>query len=147
MKHIVENFRLVKFMLLAIFVLALCGCKDDDIEAVPNGGASVNKTVEEINSNLRALQKLLVAQDADKAVKTCTQVSNSTYKVELEDGNSFNVLTFVTTLGKTEGPVYSPVVSAMKSGDTYYWTLDGSFLTVADKKTESDRRRDTGDWH
>lgn len=69
MKHIVENFRLVKFMLLAIFVLALCGCKDDDIEAVPNGGASVNKTVEEINSNLRALQKLLVAQDADKAVK------------------------------------------------------------------------------
>lgn len=134
MKHIVENFRLVKFMLLAIFVLALCGCKDDDIEAVPNGGASVNKTVEEINSNLRALQKLLVAQDADKAVKTCTQVSNSTYKVELEDGNSFNVLTFVTTLGKTEGPVYSPVVSAMKSGDTYYWTLDGSFLTVADKK-------------
>lgn len=136
MKQIFENFRLVRFILFAIFVLALCGCKDDDIETTSNGGASVNKTVEEINSNLRALQKLLAAQDADKAVKTCTKISNSTYKVELEDGNSFNVLTFIATIGQTEGPVYSPVISAMKSGDTYYWTLDGNFLTVVDRTLE-----------
>ncbi|NDV81619.1 glycoside hydrolase family 98 domain-containing protein [Bacteroides sp. 51] len=136
MKQIFRNFHIVKFMLFAIFILALCGCKDDDIETTPNGGELVNKTVEEINSNLRALQKLVTAQDADKAVKVCTQISNSTYKVELEDGNSFNVLTFVTTIGNTEGPVYSPVISTLKSGNTYFWTLDGDFLTIADQKLE-----------
>ena len=136
MKYRFEKYHLAKFMLFTLLVFALCGCNDDDIKEPSGGGASANKTVEEINTNLRALQKLLAAQESDKGVKACTQISNSTYQVELDDGNSFSVLTFITTLGQTEGPIYSPVISARRSGNTYYWTLDGDFLLVADAKLE-----------
>lgn len=136
MKQRVEKIRIVAYMFFAFCLLTLAGCKDDDVEVAPAGSASINKTVEEINTNLRALQKLIVAKVDNKDVKFCTQISNSTYRVELGDGNSFSFLTRVTTLGEKEGPAYSPVVSALQNGDSYYWTLDGNYLTVGGKNME-----------
>lgn len=136
MKQRVEKIRIVAYIFFAFCLLTLAGCKDDDVEVAPAGSASINKTVEEINTNLRALQKLIVAKVDNKDVKFCTQISNSTYRVELGDGNSFSFLTRVTTLGEKEGPAYSPVVSALQNGDSYYWTLDGNYLTVGGKNME-----------
>lgn len=135
MKHITEIFCSAGVILSAVLLFALYGCKDEEIEG-RSMGESVNRTVEEINSNIRAFQKLLEAQETDKVIKNCTKISNSTYKVELEDGNSFNVYTFITTPGELEGHAYSPIITARKSEGTYYWTLDGNFIEVSDKKLE-----------
>lgn len=135
MKLYSGNIHLIKFALFIVFVLALSGCKDNDVEGT-SVEAAANKTLEEINMNLRSLQKLLTAQVANDSINSCTQISNSAYKVELKDGNSFNIFTYISTIGQTEGPVYSPTLSIMKSGDTYYWTLDGEFLKFSDQKLE-----------
>lgn len=130
---IVVGLRSMMCLLLAVVTLSLGGCKDDDMDAV-SGTVSASKTVGEINQNTRALQKLLVAQIEGKVLTNCTKLSASTYNLELEDGNSFTVLTSITALGATETDVYSPVVSVEKSGDTYYWTLDNDFLTFSNQK-------------
>lgn len=136
MKYLFDKIGITS-ILLAIFAVVLYGCTDDDLDVGIDTGATVNKTVEQMNANIRAFQKLLAAQAEELTVKSCVQLTTSTYQVELSDGNSFTVLTSITTLGDTEGPTtYYPVISAMKSNGTYYWTLDGEYLTLAGEKVE-----------
>lgn len=126
-------FSVRMYAVIYLLCIVVGGCKDNDINT-SDENAIVVRTVEEINSNVRALQKLLAAQVENKAVTDCTQLSGATYSVELEDGNSFTVLTSITALGTAETDVYSPVISVEKSGDTYYWTLDNDFLTFSNQK-------------
>lgn len=119
--------------LLLVVTLCLSGCKDDEMDAA-GGSVSASKTIEEINQNTRALQKLIEAQVEGQVLTNCTKLSASTYNLELEDGNSFSVLTSITPLGTAEADVYSPVIGVMKSGNTYYWTLDDDFLTFSNQK-------------
>lgn len=130
---IVDGLRSMMCLLLAVVTLSLGGCKDDDMNVVGET-ASASKTVEEINQNTKALQKLLAAQVEGKALTNCTKLSASTYNLELEDGNSFSVLTSITPLGTAEMDVYSPIIGVKKSGNTYYWTLDNDFLIFSNQK-------------
>lgn len=127
------KLRSMMCLLLAVIALCLSGCKDDEMDTA-GGTVSVSKTVEEINQNIRALQKLLSAQVEGKVLTNCTKLSASTYNLELEDGNSFSVLTSVTPLGEAETDVYSPMISIKKSGNIYYWTLDDDFLLFSNQK-------------
>lgn len=132
----IENIYVIGYILLMLCVGILSGCKEDEMDGASVGGATVNKTIDEMNTNIATLQKLVVAQTEEKGIKSCTQTSSSTYRVELSDGNSFNLYTFITTLGETEGPVYSPVISILKSNEVYYWALDGDFLLVDGAKQQ-----------
>lgn len=126
-----ESFRIQKLFLLLILIFSIGGCKDD----IDTSGISTvaNKTIGEMNSNIRSLQLLLAAQSEGKTVANCLQISSNCYNIELNDGNSFSVFTSITPLGKKETPVYSPSIGAMKSGTSYYWTYDGSFLMISNK--------------
>ena len=126
-----ESFRIQKLFLLLILIFSIGGCKDD----IDTSGISTvaNKTIGEMNSNIRSLQLLLAAQSEGKTVANCLQISSNCYNIELNDGNSFSVFTSITPLGKKETPVYSPSIGAMKSGTSYYWTFDGSFLMISNK--------------
>lgn len=129
----VAKLRTMVCLSCAVLALLFSGCKDDDMDS-SNVSLSVSKTVEEINQNIRALQKLLAAKIEGKVLTNCTQLSASTYSVELEDGNSFSVFTSITALGTAETEAYSPVISVKNSGNTCYWTLDGNFLTFSNQK-------------
>lgn len=110
---IVAGLRSMMCLLLAVVTLSLGGCKDDDMDVVGET-VSASKTVEEINQNTKALQKLLAAQVEGKVLTNCTKLSASTYNLELEDGNSFSVLTSITPLGTAEMDVYSPIIGVKK---------------------------------
>jgi len=75
------------------------------------------------------LKTLLAAKTEGKGVKSCTLVSDNTYNVELSDGNSVTVRTYIPTIGDEETKVYNPVISVVKEDDDYYWALDGEVLT------------------
>lgn len=133
MKNIYLNTRLFYFLLSGVLFVCLYGCKDDEVPTVPELPQS-EKTVDDINVNVRALQKLLVAQENDVAIQSCEMLSGSICKVDLSDGNSFSVLTEITALGKNEGTAYSPGIGIRKEADTYYWTLDGEWLLMNNAK-------------
>lgn len=126
-----ENPHTSYVLMLILFICFFSGCKDDT--DISGGSAAANKILEEINSNIRSLQLLLTAQSQGKAVASCVQISSSCYNIELDDGTSFSLFTSITPLGTGNTPAYSPSVSAMKSGSSYYWTLDGSFLMFSNK--------------
>lgn len=134
MKPLVKIIHRLSALFLTLCLLLLVGCKDNEIQVAPGLENTVNKTIEEINSNINAYHKLISADVNNIGVKSCVQMSSSSYRVELEDGNSYTLLTFISTLGEKEGPVYSPEISAIQEGDTYYWALDGNYLLAGDNK-------------
>jgi hypothetical protein len=121
-------------LIILLAVLLIYACKDDVPETTPSVELSSAKTLDELNANVRAFQTLLAAQQEGKTVKTCTQVSNAAFQVTLDDGTSVTVLLVITALGESEAAAYAPVVSAMKNGETYYWTVDGEFLLAGSDK-------------
>lgn len=120
-----------KIIFLLISVVLFTGCKDEtDISAI---GTSASGTVDEINTNIRALQNLIEAQSQGKSVTSCIKISSSCFNVELEDGNSFSIFTSISPIGNADSKAYVPSLSALKSGTSYYWTIDGSFLFLSGK--------------
>ena len=110
----------------------LGSCKDDDVidpdaPSVPKPGTAV----ENINTNVKALRKLIEAKQQDLAVKTYNPVNNgASYTIELSDGTSFSMYAQIAALeGGGEDVVYSPKVGAKVEHDEYYWTLDDAWLT------------------
>ena len=132
MKQTLKNSCFLSFMLLLFLSFTFSGCSDDDI--VADTGVSKNTTVEDINSNIKALQALLAAKSENKGIKSCTLVSSNTYNVELEDGTSVTVRTAIPTIGEEEKQVYVPQLSVSEEDGKYYWMLDGAFLTDDDQK-------------
>lgn len=136
MKQIIKRIHGFTCLFVTLCLFFLIGCKDTEIQVAPGLGNTVNQTIEEINSNINTYQKLIAANVDNVNVKSCVQMSSSSYRIELEDGNSYTMLTFISTLGEKEGPVYSPEISAIKDGDVYYWALDGDYLLSGGKKVE-----------
>lgn len=133
-----DKIFIVIFTLLSgLFILS--SCKDEVNIAVLQ--ESANGTLNEINANIGALRKLLIAKEENKTVELCKKISTSCYNVELDDGYSFAFFTGISPIGNGDSPVYAPTINAMKSGSEYYWTLDGKFLTFSNLKikvSESD---------
>jgi hypothetical protein len=134
MKQIQFSIRLFCSILLGLSLMSLYGCKDDDTPPPGEELPKSEKTVDDINTNVRALQKLLAAKENDIVIRSCEMLSASVCKVELPDGNSFSVLTEITAFGKNEGVAYSPAVGIRKEADTYYWTLDGEWILMNNAK-------------
>lgn len=110
----------------------LSACKDDEV--IEPGAPSVPKAgtaVENINTNVSALRRLIEAKQQGLAVKSYNPVNNGTsYTIELFDGTSFSVFTQVAALeGGGETVVYSPNVGVKMNNDEYYWTIDNEWLT------------------
>lgn len=136
MKYLLFNKRLFPALLFSLLSICFYSCKDEEILQIvvaPEPPES-EKTIDDMNSNLKALQRMVVAQENGLDVKSCVAVSAASYNVELSDGNSFVVRTEVTPLGEGESQVYAPKLGVKKDGDTYYWTIDGDWLSMKDDK-------------
>lgn len=124
--------RLPHLLLIGVMCCACCmsACKDDDVvdptPTVPKPGTAV----ENINTNVKALYKLIEAKQKELTVKSYNPINNgASYTIELSDGTSFNMYTQVAALeGGGDAEVYSPEVGAKISGDEFYWTIDNSWL-------------------
>lgn len=125
----------LSYLLFLGIVCCACilgSCKDDDVidpdaPSVPKPGTAV----ENINTNVKALRKLIEAKQQDLTVKTYNPVNNgASYTIELSDGTSFSMYAQIAALeGGGEDVVYSPKIGAKVEHDEYYWTLDDAWLT------------------
>lgn len=135
MKNIFCYIRVFGIIVPILLVIGLFACKDDNMPL--SAGADMSdfeKTVNDLNTNLRALQKLLSAQENGQSIKACELFSESSYKIELTDGTSFNLLTEITPLGVKEELVYFPKISVREDAKRYYWTLDNDWLLFGGDK-------------
>ncbi|MDC7137831.1 PL29 family lyase N-terminal domain-containing protein, partial [Bacteroides zhangwenhongii] len=136
MKYLLFNMRLFPALLFSFLLVCFYSCKDEEILQIvvgPEPPKSEN-TIDDINSNLKALQRMVVAQEKGLDVRSCVALTASSYNVELSDGNSFIVHTEITPLDKGESPVYAPKLGVKKEGDIYYWTIDDDWLNIKDAK-------------
>ena len=135
MMNLLNTKSKLSYLLFLGIVCCACilgSCKDDDVidpdaPSVPKPGTAV----ENINTNVKALRKLIEAKQQDLAVKTYNPVNNgASYTIELSDGTSFSMYAQIAALeGGGEDVVYSPKVGAKVEHDEYYWTLDDAWLT------------------
>lgn len=139
MKLVKMKSRLSCLFLLAMVCCTcfLVSCKDDDViepdaPSVPKAGTAV----ENINTNVVALRKLIDAKQQDLTVKTYNPVNNgASYTIELSDGTSFSMYAQIAALeGGGESMVYSPKIGVKIEHDEYYWTLDDEWLTFENQE-------------
>lgn len=118
----------------------LGGCKDDEV--IEKGSNSVPKTdvaIENINTNIKALRRLIEAKQKDLTVKSYNPVNNgASYTLELSDGTSFSLFLQIASLeGGEDALVYSPQLGVKMMEEEYYWTIDNEWLTFgSDEKTK-----------
>ena len=117
-------------MIALAAAMTLTACKKDkldDAPAVPEPGMAV----ENINTNVKALCRLIDAKQQKLTVKTYNPANNgASYAVELSNGTSFGIYTQIAALeGGGKSAVYSPKVGARMEQDEYYWTVDDEWLT------------------
>lgn len=136
MKYLLFNIRFFSALLFSFLLICFYSCKDEEVpqDVVGTEHPKSEKTIDDINSNLKALQRMVVAQEEELNVRSCVALSASSYNVELSDGNSFTVLTEVTPLPKGVTLTYAPKIGVKKDGDTYYWTIDNDWLRMKDAK-------------
>lgn len=134
MKFYHTKSRLLYLLLIGIISCTsfLSGCKDDviiDIEG-PQTSKS-NTTLENINTNIKSLRRLLEAQQLGLDIKSFVPVNNGdSYTLELSDGTSFSIFILIPALkGAGDTDVYAPKIGARLDKNEYYWTLDDDWLT------------------
>lgn len=126
--------KLIIFLIQLGCIYAFEGCKDEPLEPHIET-PKLEKSVEQISSNVRALYKLVDAQVSGLSIKSCTPLRGSDgmgYRIVLSDGSEINIFTkiFVSNSEKddTEATGYSPVIGVSEKDSIYYWTLDGKWL-------------------
>lgn len=127
----------------------LGSCKDDDVIDPDTPSVSESGTaVENINTNVKALRRLIEAKQQELTVKTYNPVNNgASYAIELSDGTGFSMYAQIAALGGGgETIVYSPKLGARIEHDEYYWTIDDAWLTFENDekvKVVDENNRDT----
>lgn len=124
-------------LFVGLLLTALMGCKDEEIvhylgPEVPENAAAV----EQMNTNIQAMQRLVMAKQNGTAITKCLETSTAAYTVELADGNTFKLNTEIAGIGEGKDPVYTPLFGVRKDGSNYYWTLDGDFLMVGGQRAK-----------
>jgi hypothetical protein len=125
------------FILLAtaLISVSLTGCYDDDalwdeMESVKNRVTTLEEAVKKTNDNLTALQTVLAALQKNVYVSEVNETTNG-YVIKFTDGKS------ATITNGTNG-IDAPVISVRQDEDgKYYWTQDGEWLLVDDKKVQA----------
>lgn len=128
MKYIIKSY-----ILLALMVLAVTGCKQedlkDDVNALKDRVTLLEEQVKLLNENIAFFSKVLVCQTIDNGDGTFTEVpAYSISEVLVNDGTTFtakfndgNVLTL--TIG-SKGTVTTPQLGV--NPETGKWMLNGS---------------------
>lgn len=132
MKHLYFKPKLISLILpIAVCCLSIFqGCKDEEIPEIAMEQPNLEKTIDEINANVIALQKLVQAEIKGLNIKTYTPLYEGRgYTFEFSDGSTVNVLTKMTASGdEINVAEYSPKVGVKMNNGVYYWTLDGEWL-------------------
>lgn len=123
-----------QFFLIVIIcgICSLGACKDDDV--IDGGSTNVPKpgaALEDINTNIKALYKLVEAEQQGLSVNSYNPVNNgASYTIELSDGTSFSLFMQISALGEGKDiVVYSPKLGAKVIENEYYWTIDNEWMT------------------
>lgn len=108
----------------------LSACKDENVIEIDGSSALPNTSIESINTNVKALRRLIEAKQLELDVKSYNPVNNgASYTVELSDGTSFSMYAQIEALGGGDAVVYSPKIGAKMNNGDYYWTVDNEWLT------------------
>lgn len=109
----------------------LSACKDENVIEIDGSSAlKPNTSIESINTNVKALRRLIEAKQLELDVKSYNPVNNgASYTVELSDGTSFSMYAQIEVLGGGDAVVYSPKIGAKMNNGDYYWTVDNEWLT------------------
>ena len=109
----------------------LSACKDENVIEIDGSSAlKPNTSIESINTNVKALRRLIEAKQLELDVKSYNPVNNgASYTVELSDGTSFSMYAQIEALGGGDAVVYSPKIGAKMNNGDYYWTVDNEWLT------------------
>lgn len=68
----------------------LSACKDENVIEIDGSSALPNTSIESINTNVKALRRLIEAKQLELDVKSYNPVNNgASYTVELSDGTKF----------------------------------------------------------
>lgn len=128
-KSLISNLVLTGLICCISF---LSGCKDEIVFEIDVPSPSKSATaLDNINTNVKALRRLLEAKQLDLSVKSFSPVNNgANYAIELSDGTSFSMFAQLPALeGGEETELYSPNIGAKLADNEYYWTIDNEFLT------------------
>ena len=129
-------------LLFLFFIGVMCctcilgACKEDDIDTAPNPQSSDELVIENINTNVKALRRLIDAKKQDMTITSYNPVNNGdSYTIELSNGTSFSMYTQLESLREGDHEVaYSPKIGTRMEGSEYYWTIDDMWLTFGDNK-------------
>ena len=123
-----SHLLLIGMMCITCF---LGSCKDEDIIQIIVPAESKSGTaVENINTNVKALRRLVEAKQQNLGVKSYNPVNNgASYAIELSDGTSFGMYAQISPLGDEDVEVYAPKVGVGIDNGEYYWTIDDEWLT------------------
>lgn len=140
MNNLLNTKRKCYTFLLGVMCCAcfLCSCKDNDTTDTPPVSES-SKTLDNINSNVKALHKLIEAKQGDLTVKTYNPVNNgASYTIELSDGTSFSIYAQISALESGgETLVYSPKVGVGLENGEFYWIVDNEWLTFDNNESST----------
>lgn len=133
MKSISSKSWLSQLLLIGMMCCTcfLGACKDDDaVDPDAPSAPKPGEAVENINTNVKALRRLIEAKQQELTVKSYNPVNNgASYTIELSDGASFSIFAQVASLeGGGDAVVYSPKVGAKLDNGEYYWTVDDTWM-------------------
>ena len=110
------------FIVLAAAAALLCGCDKygPRLDEIEGRLSALEQKCEELNTNISGIGKLVDALNNNISIKEVKKVDNG-FQVVFSDGTSYYI---------TNGPKGdTPGITAALDGDTYYWKVNGEWLT------------------
>ena len=110
------------FIVLAAAAALLCGCDKygPRLDEIEGRLSALEQKCEELNTNISGIGKIVDALNNNISIKEVKKVDNG-FQVVFSDGTSYYI---------TNGPKGdTPGITAALDGDTYYWKVNGEWLT------------------
>ena len=132
MRHRLFENNLIRLLVLGMLYSAFIfgSCKDENMPETNKEKPALEKSIDDININVRALRKVIDVQGNALSIQSYTSFNNREgYIFELSDGSTMTVLTKITAPESGNlSTVYSPKIGVKINNGTYYWTLDGEWM-------------------
>lgn len=110
------------FIVLAAAAALLCGCDKygPRLDEIEGRLSALEQKCEELNTNISGIGKIVDALNNNISIKEVKKVDNG-FQIVFSDGTSYYI---------TNGPKGdTPGITAALDGDTYYWKVNGEWLT------------------
>lgn len=110
------------FIVLAAAAALLCGCDKygPRLDEIEGRLSALEQKCEELNTNISGIGKIVDALNNNLSIKEVKKVDNG-FQIVFSDGTSYYI---------TNGPKGdTPGITAALDGDTYYWKVNGEWLT------------------